>query len=245
MDASQFTLETCEITVKVVKIGKRNITRSIFQQLPTRDLIDTTVPALFDGAEVWGWLNLHNSTVLPTFVVQHGKHLYRCQQKIVRSHSFCDYSNATKTYHGFLEEIYHLTDAWYVATILDKAPNIEFEEEDHGIRVPQFSRLGGKITKKGDTCEFRGAVRDFLDPPTIFLGRSGDYRTERREPYNADARAELTRLIVERGGGEYAIDPKYWLEQMAECNRRAETYAQKWDAIMDQLEAAEQLYIAT
>jgi hypothetical protein len=55
IEASQATIQTATVEVKVIKIGKRQLTLSVFRQLPERQVIDAELLAL--RGEPWGRVN--------------------------------------------------------------------------------------------------------------------------------------------------------------------------------------------
>lgn len=101
LDAAQATITTCNVSVHVIRIGKRQLTQSVFRQLPTRRLINEDIPVLCDGAVIWGWVNyLCEGGHKPRqFIVQYGDKLYRCKEHVVRSNKFGEESRGPYSYY--------------------------------------------------------------------------------------------------------------------------------------------------
>jgi len=79
LEASQASITTATVTIKVLQVNSRQLTQSTFRQLPKRDLIGLAPPKIL-GA-VWGWVNYKPSGEHPyhtQFIVQFGEHLCRC-----------------------------------------------------------------------------------------------------------------------------------------------------------------------
>ena len=79
MEASQASITTATVTIKVLQVNSRQLTQSTFRQLPVRELIDWRTLELL--GVVWGWVNYTPAGCSPRdtqFVTQFGSQLCRC-----------------------------------------------------------------------------------------------------------------------------------------------------------------------
>jgi hypothetical protein len=79
LEASQASITTATVTIKVLQVNSRQLTQSTFRQLPKRNLIDPETLEIL--GVIWGWVNYTPAGDFPPhtqFVAQFGKELCRC-----------------------------------------------------------------------------------------------------------------------------------------------------------------------
>lgn len=78
LDAEDVRITTCTVTIKTLRVDSRQLTQSVFRQLPEIDLIDPVTLEL--SGLPWGWVNYHlGHHRHQNFVIQKGQHLYRSE----------------------------------------------------------------------------------------------------------------------------------------------------------------------
>ena len=79
LQASSALITTASVTIRSLRVNDRQLTESIFRQLPKRTLVDTEEVKLL-GDDIWGWVNYDpdRSPADRQFVVQFGGILCRC-----------------------------------------------------------------------------------------------------------------------------------------------------------------------
>lgn len=75
--AEEAQITTATVTIKTIRVGKKQLTLTLFRQLPQVNLVDVERCAL--NGEVWGWVNYHwgKDQVGTHFILQWGTVLCR------------------------------------------------------------------------------------------------------------------------------------------------------------------------
>lgn len=118
------TISTATITIKALQVGKKQMTQSVFRQLPTADLVNDSDIDL--NGVPWGWVNYLNDRGGRSYVFQDGTRLFR-DTVVIRTGEWLRncYSVTDYPYHrpAWLENLRTrfrlLADAWLLASLLD------------------------------------------------------------------------------------------------------------------------------
>ena len=74
MEVTDVLVQTAQISVKTIRLGKKQMTQSVFRQLPKANFWEWEGPGLCKikkGAELWGRVNYHTSSC-----EYHGRHVH-------------------------------------------------------------------------------------------------------------------------------------------------------------------------
>jgi hypothetical protein len=275
LKAAEASVTTCTVTIKAIKINNRQMTQAIFNQMPCEELFDERTLEVAETTTVWGWVNYRPKDALrdhTQFVAQKAERLVRCQVKI-RQLDKKSYDGCPDTWPDPLrwDSNRSYTDAGccLLAQALDGSATCREEKNQYGtthqrywvdMGFPFGWRSFLSVDTDGSfTSSIFGAIRAVLHPqPTQRL----DYNKDRNpcsqmidvtaDEVAAMGRETLRAALVKRAGeaegaptGPMIAKPAYWRDRLDKRSAAATDYIKRWNVIMDQLAAAEQLYIAT
>ena len=91
VEVQDASISTVSVTLKAIQVGKKQMTKAVFRQLPTCTLVNGTTMEV-DG-DIWGWVNdsIPDQSPGRNFIVQRGGRLYRSTYAIYQSSQFDEY----------------------------------------------------------------------------------------------------------------------------------------------------------
>lgn len=128
--AEDAQITTATITIKTIRVGKRQLTQSVFRQLPRVDLLDEQTAKL--NGDVWGWVNYYwgQEQGGTHFVLQHGQNLYRALFQIRSSSQLVAEWRPRSYVGGRLDEVETHIQAIALKKYLEAGAFVETERYD-------------------------------------------------------------------------------------------------------------------
>jgi ribonuclease HI len=263
LEAAQASITTATVTIKTLRVNSRQLTQSTFRQLPTQQLVDEATPSLL--GTVWGWVNYkppgdaENTT---QFVVQFGERLCRCPFHL-RSLPSGTWTEALIN----MQESYCEQTAIAILTHVVRDPNcLEHYRSDGRFALTVRARgpfKGTSLTEAHARSLGINALWRHLDlascprPVDPVFGDT-DYAQAQRERIEQIARERQqgwvqnretavvkTRELLEFWNENLSASTEWWQSELDREANEAADYVARWNALMETLRAAEQLYIAT
>lgn len=299
LETSEASITTVAVTIKALQVGKKQMTQSIFRQLPEIDLVDED--ALELAGKPWGHVRYHWGDHDPRkhhFVVEVDGVLHRSLFQVRRSEAFRfdpedDNDDTCGGGYCLLSwELMRAVEALAYRRILDSdrarpsgdaarwfafSPDPPHEFREGVTRSPD------QLIPNSGRAPYDWEIRNRPAPPHVFPGQfsficdpdehvkalweatDGHARDKRdleccreddvknREWYErriadrqkaaAAAAGKLSWLIGTRCGGNGDTEPAI-LEYARRVIGEMLAYRRDWDALMERLEAVEQLFIA-
>jgi hypothetical protein len=258
-------ITTVSVTIQALKIGKKQMTQSIFRQLPEEPLVDE-VEVVLNGS-VWGHVCYYWKGTEETegrhFVFQKGDRLVRCPFLIRRSEApsvgFRNDEGGRVIPEGVMqiknrEDLF--LELWcYLQVLNGEVPDgyylPEGNSEPKAINMKGFlggtwvdmPRYFGSLYVNQSDIEYALTNNPSICVPGVGLvwGRDCWEKVVKYQEITRQAiTARLKKICV--SNPEPKIDWIY--EELRKLQDRYNDYCKRWDALMDQLEAVEQLYIA-
>lgn len=160
--AEEATIQERQITVKVLTIGTKQVTQTLFRQLVEEEVIDDDTGNLL--GPVWGWVNLHQDCDVK------GRHLHvvwedhgQLKRTTVRPFNSSQKDPVSDRYHHLREELKD-TGSIYVSLVAlaNKGFN-HWKSDDH----KAFTHINLPLTVKDVSVSVPVPmrVRDFFDAP--------------------------------------------------------------------------------
>lgn len=261
LEAEDASISTATISVRVLHVGKRQMTQAVFRQLAAAPLVDEVNVKLLGIP--WGWVNYHWGDI-PTqstqFIFQVGTNLFRDAFRVRDSSRFDDDASndkydrapcAPRHFREFQRCFRELARAHHLATILE-GWRPDRVRTYYGAELPDWT----DAYSSNELC-----VAVTIDPePEINphyltnLMRDGPdlrwtYNEERIREMEAEfprTRAEaiqaLRAAVAKRAGS--VVSSSVIEGRIAALEARAVDYCRRWDDLMEQLRGVEQLFIA-
>ena len=272
LEAAEAAIQTTTITIRALHVGKKQMTQSVFRQLPEADLVDQEEVKL-DGVP-WGWVNYRWGDMdwrRTNFIFQQGARIYRCAFHVRDSSSFCvHHENRPKSdeFHEMRRRFHAEIRAYHCARILEGwgpvekvgprgntclSWNLAYRFDPLGIddEVDDLPDGGGKFavrTPSGRTTylDLRMLRQEPQDVPEkeSYSNHAKDVR-ERNEDlkfHQESLRSWLTREVTRIVGRPLSSAEIH--PRIGAIRLQAEDYNRRWDALMDQLRTVEQIFIA-
>jgi hypothetical protein len=85
LNAAAASMTTKTVTIRTLRVGAKQLTQSVFRQLPRRELIKESLPEPTFAGTPWGWVNNSADGVLggsTQFIAQFGDELCRCTVRV-------------------------------------------------------------------------------------------------------------------------------------------------------------------
>src|SRR5208282_14191 len=253
LEASQASITTATVTIKVLQVNSRQLTQSPFRQLPVETLVNETEVKLL--GTVWGWVNYApagSPDSATQFVAQFGDRLCRSPFVLRRLPEGAWTSELRAMKESYVQEA-------ATAVLCHIAANPEdvhaywHTGDDHscgGFRFPLKERypFGSLLLGEGPSQFFTAweGMRADLRLLGSILYPSGFMRegtAVSKEEQKALA-IESLRAQLDQGTGDLP-ERSWWETRLDELATQAADYVARWSALMETLRAAEQLYIAT
>lgn len=235
LDIRDASITTAAVTIKALQVGKKQMTQSVFKQLPVGELIDDRAAQL--RCDPWGWVNYSVGEQGPStrnFVVPSDERLYRCPVWMRRSEQFPYLSEGLPDgYWSLFKDAVELEKfRIYIKIIKGIDVSITSNSIYNGeLRVNLYEthwhRFGHVSLHENDLVSFN----QYRDGGSWLSGRD----REKKVPLLAEATEKKFGKVPDLGEIEGRI---------AYAERLGMAYAVRWDAMMERLEAVEQLYIA-
>lgn len=224
--AEDARIVTATVSIQTMKVGRKQVTQSLFKQLPEEELFNKETCELNADA-IWGWVSYRWGGMperTKQFVIQKGARLFRCPFVPCRSSNF---------------EWRFRRDA-----DSDDYPWPFFDLKNDVERVLQA--LHWKAALKAEEC-IRVATYRVRPFSQFEIGiRSSDGKV--RETYwweTAQYQIEEAQRQIRIGDRTLeSWTPEELEREKDRLSGQAVAYCQDWDALMDRLDAVEQLFIA-
>ncbi len=247
LEASQASITTATVTIKALRVNSRQLTQSTFRQLPEEPLVDESEVRLL--GIVWGWVNYQppgSPANCTQFVAQFGDRLCRSpfHVRLLPGDTTFEFEQKRFAYReeaalGVLAYI-AANPSELVRYRVDPKESIAlaFAIKD---RAP-FPRL---VFREGhdEWQDMRADIRLFNDILWPHEYCQGERLLSKDEAKDA-ALARLKKRLEDRGV-ELSKPPPWWEARLDGIASQALDYVNRWNALMETLKSAEQLYIAT
>lgn len=226
-------ITTAAVTIRVMKVGARQMTQAIFRQLPADRLVDEEAVAL--RGVPWGWVNYTwGDQAGRNYVVQFGAELRRCNVRLIRSSAFrFDFSYSNRPPSGYTEmaeTLDGLVRGLAVLELLDEATPPAKSYSRHFDFGTHRERVHGDIAH--DAGQFSSPWHGLVTPASYFVTGQAI----------AASRAHARGWLARNHGGD-VTRPE--MERRIEALRlRVVDYCRRWDELMAQVEAIGQLFVA-
>lgn len=265
LKAAEASITTCTVTIKAIKINNRQMTHSVFRQLPTEPLFDETTLEIADNVNIWGWVNYKPSGEEESgtqFVVQKGERLVRCPswvRHLGKQHSAWPHLlKASATDATRDAALYLLTTALEGTLVYNEEKETTWPHEVHqNYWVDMRSPFGHQcfVPGKGNTLTHaHGVAIKNAIKPTSTVGWNDTDRVQRvlvsegkvRESGQESLRTAIKELITKSAERSPEIfTSAFWRDRLDKRASAATDYVKCWNDLMVKLKAVEQLYIAT
>jgi hypothetical protein len=262
LETEDVSIATATVSIKVLQVNNRQMTQSVFRQLPERGLIDDETIELLGVP--WGWVNYTASGMGDgrQFVVQFGTTL--CRSSVPLSSSLdwrSRVDNAPYPYQEMHQRYIEMSTALVFLRALRGIRPVEEPSKQYGglwsVALPKLGPFFPKYldihVREHNAIAF--ACEDIKEPvrgeqEKRFSGYTDDewpqYLARCRadqEKRRSDAVATLRNLVEDHG-----VDPDGTPERHEVVMRafadKASDYCRRWDLLIERLKTVEQLYIA-
>jgi hypothetical protein len=263
LEAAQASITTATVTIKTLRVNSRQLTQSTFRQLPMQQLVDEAIPSLL--GTVWGWVNYkppgdaENTT---QFVVQFGERLCRCPFHL-RSLPSGRWTEALSNMQGsYYEQAmvailthavrdpscleHYRSDGRVAFTVRARGPfQATSLAEGHARVFGMTQDLWYHIVLASRSRPEDSVVSDtYSQPQREHVERQNRERQE-RWVQNRETAAVKIREMLEDWNVNLSASTEWWQSELDREANKAADYVARWNALMETLRAAEQLYIAT
>lgn len=248
LSAESASINTATITIRTVQVGKKQMTQSVFRQLPKAPMVDEVKVELLGVP--WGWVNYRWGDIddqETNFIHQIGGRLYRCAFLVRDSITF----NRGLTLDGLLWNPIPFSD------IQNYMKNLAFALKCASIL--EGWRPGGWVESEYACWDWEmifcsSPCQIYHHKTDIKLTLEKDYKIHldyvfSSSPYCNHYAAQknecssiLRNLIGEICGR--SDDSSQILEKINRHADHASDYCRRWDTLMAQLRTVEQLFIA-
>jgi hypothetical protein len=252
LDANQATISTATVTIRTLRVNNKQLTQATFRQLPVCELIDENKLEVL--GVVWGWVNYAptaQSSQTRQFVAQFGDELCRCPfhvRKVPETHgcwkleSKADYQQALCVKEFMLRAL--AED--------ERITSFDWYRNQRGFPVPSPGVFGcsyisystGWLDPLGDYLNPK--PQEYWVPITRDSGCEGREVVKTAEEVKEAARNRFIKSFQEAYPTRYKT-PATLAEvrdAMMNNSREAVEYAAEWNALMERLKTAPQLFIA-
>lgn len=270
LETGDASISTATITIRALQVGKKQMTQSVFRQLPEASLVDEEAVELLGLP--WGWVNYHAGSHdfgYTNFVFQVGTRLRRCGFRVRPSGDFSGeglgpvpiaFDAMASRWHGAVAAFHYarILDGWQPPGDRENsgpsAWGASFASRAFGETI--VDELPGHVgrLRRGALDEMMSyAIRQherlvegqLSASERWYKKTTDDVASETRERYAAEvesARDWLSRRIVEKIGVSASVGEIAARIRQAEDS--AQDYCRRWDGLMDRLRGVEQLFIA-
>jgi hypothetical protein len=264
IEAEDATIATVSVTIQAIQVSKRQMTQSVFRQLPAANLIDETNVRLLGIP--WGWVNYRWGDIPEShtnFIFQAGTRLFRNAFRIRTSSTFpnSDSREQPHRYRSLLGEALKRRRLRAYVRLLGGAALDDPEWKGGCIEYDLSDEIGhqGNLGLGDEARAFLNSSRNYREHVSDMKQDEG--KAERWAGKHRDDRARLERLRVALEKSRVALDgevrrgfgltPGEPIPCLDEIDRSADhvhsairDYCCRWDLLMDQLHGVEQLFIA-
>jgi hypothetical protein len=233
LETADASITTATVTIKALQVGKKQMTLSVFRQLPEARLVDEDMVKLL--GQPWGYVNYRWGDQTGTnFIFQAESRLYRACFLIRESEELSG-RDSPNGYAELRTMVYGLVDDLFYAQVANgKVPEwYESDGHDREVTVSLTGFSGWETTIA-------------LDDDIKFLLRSHK-RIHTGEMAEKVKEASIAKAanIVQRLQGKYGTNYETRIKSMFDIvSSEVLAYCKRWDELMEQLRAVEQLYIA-
>lgn len=226
LDVAEASVSTATITIRAIHVGKKQMTQSVFRQLPVAPLVDE-VNILLLGIP-WGWVNYRWGEIPDThtnFIFQVGSRLFRKAVLVRASASFTSPKYCPSPFGRFKLQFQGLACALHCARILEGWRPDRRRRDQYGQWIWSDYFDSEPIVECGD-AEVPDCFR-FIDPDEDLPERAIKALQDKIREVTGDIKtsSQICARIA-----------------TLECH--ASDYRVRWDLLMEQLRGVEQLFIA-
>jgi hypothetical protein len=259
--ATSASITTASVTIRTLRLNDRQLTLSVFRQLPKRHLINPETPELL--GTVWGWVNYDcdSSPADKQFVAQFGDTLFRSPFWVrdVNRENFSDWPFQLQPH----AEQYGMCGRYYILALAangtleltEKRRRFSQEKPDFTFPLAERPFFGSSVVEFSARNYHDGGAHSSLKGilcPEIERYMDSAAGTPRREPVpqtevDAGIRKckEHLNNLLRKHTANWDKPPEWWSAELDAIAARTEHYATCWNALMARLRTAEQLYIAS
>jgi hypothetical protein len=249
LEAAAAEITTASVSIHILRVGNRQLTMGTFRQLPTRELIDPVKVEL--KGVVWGWVNYlcDHSGEHRQFVVQFGESLCRCGQR----RDTIDDRARSDSPEPLKEIVARFRNAFHALTIqMALDGQLELPNRAYDIHIPKLTFTGvGESGSPVCELEIPHIQRSDLSVACSSSAPSvrGDTEEERLaalkrwQEWRDRSLADLRESLAQMGFKDRDLD---WIKaRMREHEQAFLDYRSRWNALIERLWEAPQLFIAT
>jgi hypothetical protein len=250
LDASGVEITTATVEIRVLRVGRRQLTAATFRQIPAARLLDPAELTL--AGEVWGWVNYLCEPGERNFVYQAGGELCRWAFD-PRDIDPDDRETwpSPSPFSRMRRELDEVSVSCVLARALRGERDLIPAEPEGAIRGRasfHFSRpfAGDWSIQAGayggmDPIDYKGldAIRSAVAPEREVCGNPDPEAIARRREAG---RRELRALLAGRGHG---YDAEELIGRLDRLDEQMGDYADRYNERMEELREAPQLFIAT
>jgi hypothetical protein len=236
LDARDASITTATVTIKALQVSKKQMTQSVFRQLPEAPLVDEERIELLGMP--WGHVRYFWDNMPQTwthFLFQKDGRLFRNGFLVRQCSEFSTVNHAYPAgYHRLKTLAVTLRMKHAYVRILQGATRKDFGWDGTCIEYDMYEEIGcyGSFTPISEACDMLSA-------------RMASPHMERRDAYIEGRRSKLEAKLREKYWGDTPIPDLGDIErELLAIYDRIRDYCRRWDALMERLEAVEQLYIA-
>ncbi len=220
--AERAELLTATVEVKVLRIGGKQMTQSVFRQLQDECLFDDETLAL--RGDPWGWVNFHPDPECKEgfdhfhVVWQRGSELRRCSiptnPRVPQVWPAC-----VRRAWGGLE---NAASVWFCAAVLTGEQSFDQSRMQHNWVSVQVTKRRFNVTLPSEFLRFSSAV---------------SYRT-------ADSEEAALRVWLAKAGAGEAAPAEIWRRGVLRHEALVTAAEGEWAALIQRLSQLDQLFIA-
>jgi hypothetical protein len=260
LQATSASITTAAVTIQTLRLNGRQLTQSVFRQLPRRNLLNEQTLELL--GTVWGWVNYDPDSEPRNrqFVVQFGEVLCRCPFWVrdVRKDYATNWPSQVERYGAEYEICagnYILACALSNCLMGVKSLSKQDRYAQYDVYyLPERPFFGSYALTVGHEKHLDGgvhqAIRGMRFPQTerMIYPSSPTPVMEKFPQAEIDDLArkcmEHVRQTLERRTPDWEKPPNWWSAELDTIAAAADQYTTRWNALMNRLRSVEQLYIA-
>lgn len=236
LETADASVTTATVTIKALQVGRKQMTISVFRQLPESPLIDEEKVELL--GQPWGYVNYRWGDQKGThFIFQKGSRLYRNCFLVRDSGNFADGDHPS----GFST---HLAEAEKIVRLYVYSNVIKGDIPDWYDPYNHRSEYNLKWERRGfEGCTFKlKANKDLEFVMDAYKSRWFDHESENAKEHLEMAKQNLIKEIEKECGGNVSLRVIDMV--LDEMGASLVEYRSRWDKLMEKLRAVDQLYIA-
>ena len=232
IETTDASITTATVTIKALQVGKKQMTISVFRQLPEAPLVDEDTLALL--GQPWGYVNYRWGDQRGTnFIFQSGSRLYR-DCILIRDSSELAHDGWPTGYVKLHVEAEKRVAYYVYASLLEGSVPNWFKGKERNVTLDMNGCDGFKGWK------FKVELDDKIKHMTGLIKLYGVDNHQVKEI------SKNTAHVVKQFSEIYGCEPTTQVINMMlqELSADVIRYCTRWDELMEKLRAVEQLFIA-